>query len=243
MKKLTSLFLMAALAIIFMACGEKKAPTLSESITKDNMDQVIEKITKDEVQKPEDVRLFIDGLTRIAAEDKKGFEGKTVQEIIDAQRALILENEVISMNQRFIRMKLAMNHTFNFLGIVPQDNEKGSVNFIFFEITNKSDKDIKNLQGALQFYGGQTLVKNFPLIAKNVLKPGEVIKVGETKRLAIPFQNDPTSPRDKAVRENLKQLTKVWQPTLIEFTDGKVISIEQAPKAKLAKGADKAKKN
>jgi len=242
MKKLTSLFLMAAFAIIFMACGEKKAPTLGETITKDNMDQVIEKVTKDEVQKPEDIRLFIDGLTRIAAEDKKGFEGKTVQQIIDSQRALILESEVISMNQRFIRMKLAMNHNFGFLGIVPQDNEKGSVNFIFFEITNKSNKDIKNIQGALQFYAGQTLVKNFPIVAKNVLN-GQVIKVGETKRLAIPFQNDPNSPRDKAIRENLKDLTKVWQPTLIEFSDGKVISIEQAPKPKLAKTPNQTKKN
>lgn len=242
MKKLTSLFLMAALAFIFMACGEKESPNLDETITKDNMDQVIEKLTKDESMKPEDVRMFIDGLTRIAAEDKKGFEGKTVEDIIDNQRALILENEVISMNQRFIRMKLAMNHKFGFLGIVPQDNDKGSINFIFFEITNKSNKDIKNIQGALQFYSGQTLVKNFPLVAKNVLK-GEVIKVGETKRLAIPFQNDPASPRDKAIRDNLKQLTKVWQPTLIEFTDGKVISIEQAPKPKLAKTPSNAKKN
>jgi hypothetical protein len=227
LKSLLTLASFAVLTIVLASCTtEQKSPVLGEQVTQQNILTVGEKIINDQAISNEEINLFANGLSRIVSGEEE-LTGQTVGEIIDGQKKFNRDNLNANLDKAMTRIALKANHEFILEGIIPYDTLETSINFIRYQLTNKSDKDIKNLIGSLAFYQGNNLVKNYPLNASVALKD-EVLKPGETKTINLPFDHDPTKARDKAMREQFKYLRPVWQATEIVFTDGETISI--APK-------------
>ena len=239
-KKIINSILLLAVLVIVSACNnEPKSPLLNEVVTTSNIVEVGDKVTTDELMTNDEINLFINGLNRMINTPECEFNGKSVGEIIELQEADARTKLQTSVGQLVNRLALNANHSFKLLNIFPYDTLE-SYNTVFkYEVTNKSDKNIKKIVGSLAFYNqANQLIKNYPLKSDFTLKAGEVIEAGGAKQFVLPFTHDPKSPRDMAIREQMSNLRPVWTPTSIEFEDGEVINIkakEEAPKEEAAK--------
>ena len=109
--------------------------------------------------------------------------------------------------------------------MLKSDTLEKYINILVYTITNTADKDIKNIQGRLQFLNAQgAMIKSYPLDALKSLN-GKVIKTNETFKLTSFFNHDPLSPRDRTIRGQLANLRPVWTATMIEFVDGTTLSL------------------
>jgi 2-keto-3-deoxy-6-phosphogluconate aldolase len=113
-----------------------------------------------------------------------------------------------------------LNHQFRYRGIQFLDNDPTQLkNNVIFEITNTSDKEIKRIEGHLSFYDPQgRLVRVFSLATGVVIPP-----TTNDKALAFSMQfiHNPNS--DDTLIRTHRDYRAVWTPTIIEFSDGKVL--------------------
>lgn len=230
MKNTLTGLLIAFITLTFISCNDSEPVVYKEKVTKNNFQSITEKISNDENITSDGVSNFINGLTAMIIDTSVTYEGKTVGEIIGFQEGLIKKRAIAVMNTSAIKLELAINHSFKFLGYKPQDTLDQHFNYMVFTIANISDKDIKNIEGVLQFYNNsKQLVKQYPLKANVALKD-QNIEVGKTATLQLPFTHDPENQRDMIIRTQLGALQSIWQPTMIEFTDGTIISYDKEKK-------------
>jgi hypothetical protein len=228
LKSIKILLILVGLMLLINSCQQQSNPKLfSEKITKNNLMDIVKKIREDKSINKDDLEYFSNGITRIASAKRDSLIGKTVGEVIMLQKELIREQSAATLATQSTRVELVMNHEFKFIGLAPRDTAGVSYDLIVYEIKNISDKEMTNLQGAIQFYdkAGQ-IVKNYPLVTKNLMQ-GINIKPGETKRFIYPFNHDAKNERDERIRNEFKDLRPIWIATMIEFADATKISVQQ----------------
>ena len=217
-----------AALVIFSSCqqNESNLPVYKEVITKSNLLEIVNQIETSEEVDSEELQLFSAGIARLGVKDS--LAGLSVGEVIAMQREFQRKQAVDAISTSAPRVELVMNHTFKYVGIAPKDDGKEPLNVIVYEVTNKSDKEMVDIQGGLQFVTPRDnkLVKLYPVKSKVMIEKNGPIKPGETRRLALPFQHVDTSVRDSIVR-NIQGLKHLWQPLMIEFSDGTKITTKR----------------
>jgi hypothetical protein len=211
--------------VLLIACEAQKPQSklYNEVITQDNLLEIADRAKEDVDFSREELELLSSGITRLTVSDT--IVGKTVGYVIEKQKAFAREATAERMQANMTRVEIVLNHSFKFLELVPRD----SLDYIVYEITNKSNQDIANIEGMLQFYNFQNqLIKQYALLSKHISN-NEVIKAGETKRLAYPFRHDDDNQRDNIMRQlrGVGDLKPLWQPTTIEFVGGKTLSVAE----------------
>lgn len=231
MKSLKLIILTFISLAIITSCqqAEKNPAVYKETITKDNLIELSEKVENTKELDALDLQYFNAGITRLGVIDS--LNGKTIGEVINLQKEFQRVQSATALSNTAPRIQLVMNHGFKYIGVAPKDDAGTPLNIIVYEVTNKSEKDMVDLQGGLQFVTnqGNKLVKVYPIKSSIVLEKNGPIKPGETRRLALPFDHVSTSVRDSIVR-NINNLKHLWQPVEITFADGTKISAKSEEK-------------
>lgn len=208
--------LLILIGFVISACTKSEfsnSTTMQEQITLHNLADIAQKVKNEPSFTKEEIELFTNGLIRLAV-NKDSVIGKTVLDVVKSQKQFVRSQSAVFCERTASRVDLAVNHKFHYVGLQPRDDDKQAVDVIVFEITNTSDKEIRNIQGALQFFTQDNqLVKIYNLKFDKQLKPSEMERFGN------PFMHDKNSQRDQVIRSS-KNLKAIWNPTLIEFTDG-----------------------
>ncbi len=219
-----------AIAIIFIGCQtEKKSPILDEVITKDNISKLTGKISSDKTFSREEIDLFATSLARMVI-NKDTVIGKTIAQIMDKERELMRNNSMTNLSSSLARFEILQNHQFKYIGLIPKDDAQEPMDIIVYEMTNTSDKEIRNIAGSLQFRNplNQAVIKLYNLNTADLLKD-QTIKPKETKKFAYPFRHDNANVRDSIMRIS-KNLHALWTPSTIEYSDGTVIKLPEETK-------------
>ncbi len=233
MKSLNRSIILALISILIItACQpeNKESKLMNEIVTKSNITDLFKKLREDKDFRTLDFEFFTNGMTRLVTMNVDSLLGKSVREIIDMQENFERDKMAATAANQATRIELVMNHAFNYVGFKPTEvediNKKmKDINVLVFDITNKSDKEMVNIEGVIQFYNqNNEIVKVYPVIAKNALKD-ETIKANETKRISQPFNFDPNNERDKTFRNDHQNLRSVWICSKIEFKDGTKIDV------------------
>ncbi len=219
------------IVLVLTSCepGAKESQLYGEIITKTNISDIFKKLRTDKDFTTQDFEYFTNGMTRLVTLSEDSLMGKTVAQVINEQKLSERDQVAAYAANQAIKVELVLNHEFKYLGMKPttidgKDSVK-EVDFLVYELMNKSDKEIIEVRGMLQFLNQDNqLVKAYPIIASKVLK-GEVIKPGETKRFTHPFDHDVNNKRDEIVRNDHANLKPVWICTYIEFKDGSKITV------------------
>jgi hypothetical protein len=215
------LLILSILLVTLVSCQQNTKDPLvyKEIITKDNLPELIKKMGDDENIEVQDLQYFNSGITRLGVQDS--LAGKSVGDVIDMQKEYTLEQNLEATENAANRIAMIMNHNFKYVGIAPKDDLAKPLNVIVYEVTNKSDKEMVDIQGALQFVtpNGNKLVKVYPIRSKQTIEKNGPIKPGETRRLMLPYDHTEGNVRDSIVR-NIRQLKHLWRPVTIEFADG-----------------------
>lgn len=219
------------IVVILTGCepGAKESKLYSEIITKTNISDIFKKLRDDKDFTSQDFEYFTNGMTRLVTLAEDSLMGKSIAQVIGEQKSFERDQIAATAANQAIKVELVLNHDFKYVGLKPTqlDNKDSvkEVDFMVYEIANKSGKEISNVQGILQFIDqNNDVVKVYPIEASKVLK-GEVIKAGETKRFAHPFDHDVNNKRDEKIRNEHAQLKPIWVCTMIEFSDGTKIAV------------------
>jgi len=150
--------------------------------------------------------------------------GKTVGEIITKEEQNLWQNSAKQLVATLAKVQILSNHKIKYLGLQPQDKDTVKLDILVFEITNTSNKDIKDLEGQFRFFDMQNqLIKAYPIELAKVMTQVPVIKPGETRRFAYPFFHDSNNERDEKVRSG-QDLQILWFPVSMTFSDSTKIS-------------------
>jgi len=222
-KKFLSIIILTVVGFALFSCVDSKKPNpkiANQKITNSNLITISEQIANDNSFAREDIELFINAITRLG-NDRDSIVGKTVNQLIAEQKQFAFKRVTETLKSSGARITLFLNHKFNYVGIkFEEDSLNRKINSIVFEITNTSDKEIKLVEGVLQFftqYG--ELVKFFNIKTASTIPISEN---GEPIVFSMPFLHDDNSQRDMMIRTS-RDLNAVWTPTLIEFSDGSKI--------------------
>lgn len=215
--KLALLIFFSFVFVSFNACSNQKSNSkvLSDTIKTNNLSKIIENIKNDKVLLQEEIDLFSSGLARLSVH-RDSILGKTIGYIIENQRNYQRESSLKTLEGNAVYIEMMLNHAFKFEGIEAQDKDTVRINNVIVAIQNRSDKEIKTIKGALDFYNVQNqIVKRYNIELSNPIKPGEAL------RFTSPYPHDPNNQRDVIMREQFSKLNPIWQPWEIEFSDGK----------------------
>lgn len=228
MKFLKSFLMILISLAILSSCQqtEKNPPVYKEVITKENLVELSEKLEQSKELDALDLQYFNAAISRLGVTDS--LAGNTVGAVIKLQKEFARSQAANALISTAPRIELIMNHGFKYVGVAPKDDAGTPLNVIVYEITNKSDKDLVDLQGGLQFVTpqGNKLVKVYPIKSKTAIEKNGAIKPGETRRLLLPFDHSNSSVRDSLVR-NINTLKHLWQPIEITFADGSKITTKK----------------
>lgn len=219
-----TLFIFALISII-TACGDQKPKSqfLDEKVTKDNLYSLAQKISEENKMSREDIQLLTGAVNRLGL-NVDSIVGKSIGELIKVQDEFIRQQEFKQMVSILAKAEIIANHTIKYIGLKPLDTLGNSYDYLVFDVTNNSEKSIKELTGQFRFLDANgTIIKAYPIeLSKIITSPAE-LKPKETRRFVYPFFHDKNNQRDEIVR-NTKGLQVVWFPTVMEYTDKTKIS-------------------
>lgn len=198
----------------------------NKKITQDNLIEMVKEISKDKNLSKDNLDIITVGLTRLSTQKRDTVLGKTLKEIYNIEKEYMYEQSIATLKTQATKVELVLNHEFRFIDLVPRDTLDKFYNIIVFEIKNTSKREIKNILGTLQFFdvNGQ-IVKSYPIETAK-LQTDHNVPSGQSKRIAIPFIHDKNNIRDEMMRNDLKSMRAVWIANMIEFSDGKQISVQ-----------------
>lgn len=219
-----TLLIFAAISII-TSCGDQKPKSqyLNEKITKNNLYDISQKISEENKMTREDIQLLTGAVNRLGV-NADSIVGKSIGELINLQNDFLRQQEFKQMISILAKAEIIANHTIKYIGMKPLDTLGNSYDYLVFEITNNSEKSIKDLTGQFRFLDANgTIIKAYPIeLAKVMTSPNE-LKPKETRRFVYPFFHDKSNQRDSIVRST-KGLQVVWFPAIMEYTDKTKIS-------------------
>ncbi|MFP4528755.1 MAG: hypothetical protein ACLFQX_09410 [Candidatus Kapaibacterium sp.] len=218
---LISVVILGVIAASWGCDPKEKSGFLNDKIEKGNLVELTQKLKEDKMFTREEMDLFTSGIARMS-NTPDSLIGKTVAEVIEIQRQTLREATAENMLNSAKRLEMFMQHAFNYVGYTTSERDTTQLNVLVFEIFNKSDKEITDINGQLSFYNqkNRQLIKQFQLTNQD-----QKIAPGDTVRLQNAFVHNPNDQRDLIFRQS--KMAAVWQPTTITFADGETISMNQ----------------
>jgi hypothetical protein len=217
---LASLFI--SFVLISSSCSQQhdEAPrSASLKFDKENFSEVINQVKHDPTISQEDLTLFSNGIARIGAEIDS-LEGKTVGSIIELQKEFVRKSAMTQM----LNTSMNINHGFGLIGWEPTIDGDKKFDKFKYAIQNKSNKNIKIVEGLLKFYTtNNQLIRIFPI------KIDQLIGVDSTQQFESIFAYDSTNRSALMLRRLMTNKSgnalPVWQPTFIQFGDESIITL------------------
>jgi len=221
------------LSLVLVACSNVK----DLKFTKDNEEQVMEKVRKSKDLTGEEVALLIAALMRTSLSGS-GLEGKTVGQLIQEQKNIAAEAEAKEKEAKRLAEEAAKKEAAvaaelsKHIMVAPfkksfhkadyrnyEYEDKISVAFV---IENRSNKDIKAFKG-------ETIFKDAfgePIISTN-LTYDKGIKAGEKKNWYGELEYNWLMSDQRKFRDTeLENMEFEWKPKAIIFTDGSKIGLD-----------------
>ncbi len=218
------------LVIILTACKDEKESQLYDlTINRDNVVDIVNDLKSENIMSSKDIRTFREGLKRLRAYNDS-IVGMTVGQVIEAQRDYVRASDFDVLKTASNRLAMDLNYKIRYLGIredtirriVDNVERKVKANTILYEMINKSEHKIKNINGLIQFYNqNNQLIKQFEIDNPEPIPPKDSVKFFKS------FIHDETSRRDSIIRYNNKSLFVKWQPITLEFDNDKKFTIEK----------------
>lgn len=217
------LLMLIATMMLASACSDQKSPLYGEKIAKDNLESLVQKIKDDKSFSSDEIVLFANGISRLTLLDSTILD-KTIGDVIQSQKDFAKNQNSMSLALNLARYDMILKHKFTYINIIPKDTNGKKYDFVVFAIKNTSGKDLKNIEGSLQFYTqNNEVVKQYNIAAGSVMN-GRIIKNGDSLRIAYPFYHVDGNIRDSMMRAN-PGMRAIWTPSKMEFTDGKQIAV------------------
>ncbi|MFN3195025.1 MAG: hypothetical protein ACE364_03645 [Chlorobiota bacterium] len=164
----------------------------------------------------EDVN-YLNAAIRYYSPIKDSLLGKTVGELIEGQKERTLKTNINLVQATAFSTLFTQSIKFNIKDFQAVEQENGKpLNVPTYQFQNISGKEIVKLQGVVDYYNGDNLIKRF------TVEVDKAIPAEKTLNQPYPYNHDVENKRDVFVRNNFNKLRKVWIPTVIEFADGKV---------------------
>ena len=207
-------------ALVFNSCDNKQkldVKVANQVVTLSNLATISSDLKQ--FASDEEIELFINSITRLG-NTPDSILGKTVAQLIEGQRNYYREELEKTLIGSGTRIELFLNHSFHYYGIQFLDEDPNQPkNNIIFDVTNRSDREIKRVEGNLSFYDPQgRLVRVFQM-ATGMPIPAE--KGGKTLRFQMSFVHN-VKTADTLIRTR-SDMQAVWTPKFIEFTDGTIL--------------------
>jgi hypothetical protein len=222
-RKVILTVIVTAISLFVFACSDQKSSFLDEKITKDNLNSIAKQIMDEKLMSKEDASLFNSAVNRLGL-TPDSILGKTVGELIANEDALAQKSVYDQMYATLTKAEILMKHKIKYLGLKPFDTLDKSYDYLVFEVTNTSDKNIATVDGQLRFFNSSSqLVKAYPIELSKVMPNADGLKPNETRRFVYPFFHDKANQRDEIIR-NAKDLQVLWFPMSISFTDSTKIN-------------------
>lgn len=225
LKFLTKTIAILTVLVLITSCGDKKPQSqfLNQKVTKNNLDSLAQLIINENKISREDIQLLTSAINRLGV-NPDSIMGKSLAELIKIQDEFIRQQEFKQMKSIMAKAEILANHKIRYVGIKPLDTLGNSYDYLIFEVTNNSDKTIKNLTGQFRFTDANgTIIKAYPIELEKIMVSPNELKPGETRRFAYPFFHDKNNQRDQIVRST-PNLQVLWFPTILEYTDKKIVS-------------------
>ncbi len=216
--KIKSVIMLAIFAVAVMGCDRKQSsPLLAEKLTKDNLIEIAEKMKDDPNISKVDIDHFITGMARFQKDSLHGNNvAGVIQKDIDAQRLGSAQSAINAAT----RMQILVNHRFYFGGTQKAEAEGNKFFVPVFDFENLSDKTLTNFQGLIKYLNNQNqLVKVHTVDVSKELGPGEKEKISN------PYPFNENNERDKILWDAGGSLKVVWEPTVLKYDDGTVLSM------------------
>ncbi len=203
---------------LFASCSQKEeSMLLKEKFDYSNLPDLVEKIKNDTKFQKENIDL-LSGIIIKYAQTPDSINGKTISDIIDREKELLRKNSMTSL------ISSALNSAINYryLNWEFKDTNNAKFTVVNYAIQNRSKQDIKALEGIFSFVtNANQTIRTVPI------KINQEIKSGLTYSFSTSYPSRDDDPLEKTLRELLQSkspnLYTMWQPTSIEFADGKKI--------------------
>lgn len=214
--------------LLIISCNQEEqldSSIYEQKITKDNLNDLIKKVSLDKSISNSNMDYITTGITRLTSLKSDTIIGKSLKDIINVEKEFAKEQSSATLLTQTTKVNLVLNHEFKFAGLIPRDTMGKTLNLIIIDVTNKGSKEMKDIQGNLQFFdqNGQ-IIKSYPIEIKQILN-GKNIPVGKSQQIVIPYTHDNTNVRDEMIRNDLKSMRAVWVANVIEWTDGTKLSV------------------
>ena len=227
------LILVVLMACCLVACNNVK----DLKFTKNNQDQIMEKVRKSKDLTGEEVGLLMSAMMRTTFSDG-GIEGKTVGKLIEEQRKMVADSEAKAKEAKRIAQEAAKKEALvaaelsKQIMVTPYKKSFRKANWqnqefedkidVSFMFENKSNKDIKAFKGEAIFKDAFG-----ELIDKSNLMDDEGIKVGQKKKwIGSRKYNQFIEGQQRFKNTELENMKFEWKPQGIIFADGSKIGID-----------------
>lgn len=203
---------------LFFSCNQKnESPLLKEKFDYSKLPDMIDKIKNDTKFQKENIDL-LSGIVIKYAQTPDSVNGKTISALIDKEKELLRKNSITSL------VSSALNSVINYryLNWEFKDTNNAKYTVVNYAIQNRSKQDIKAIEGIFSFVttANQT-IRTIPI------KINQELKSGLTYSFSTSYPSRDDDQLEKTLRELLEtkspNLYTLWQPTSIEFSDGKKI--------------------
>jgi hypothetical protein len=213
-----SIFIGLFSIFLFVSCNQKnESPLLKEKFDYSNLPDMIDKIKNDTKFQKESIDL-LSGIVIKYAQTPDSINGKTLSDLIEKEKELLRKNSITSL------VSSALNSVINYryLSWEFKDTNNAKYTVVNYAIQNRSKQDIKAIEGIFSFVttANQT-IRTIPI------KINQEVKSGLTYSFSTSYPSRDNDPLEKTLRELLEtkspNLYTLWQPTSIEFSNGKKI--------------------
>jgi hypothetical protein len=227
-------FILFALFVSFLvACSNSNVNDLK--FTKDNKEQVIEKIRKSKDLTGEEVDLLMTKLMQTTSD----IEGKTVGQLIQEQRYIVAKAKVAAELSKYILVtpfkKSSHYQNLKEEDIGPRPPTRADFLKIYkvsmgFVIENKSNKDIKAFKGEIKFkdvFGKELGIMD--LIYEEGVKAGQKKNWYCEQNLLVDIDDHgffEQRKRRKFRDTRLENMEFEWKPKVIVFADGSKLGLD-----------------
>lgn len=213
-----SIFLSLFFLFFFVACNQKNdSILLKEKFDYSHLPDLLEKIKSDNKFQKEDIDM-LSGIIIKYAQTPDSINGKTIAELINKEKELLRKNSITSL------ISSALNSTINYryLNWEFKDTNNAKFTVVNYAIQNRGKQDIKAIEGIFSFVTSTNqTIRTIPI------KINQELKSGLTYSFSTSYPSRDDDALEKTLRELLEtkspNLYTLWQPTLIEFADGKKI--------------------